>query len=153
MGWDGRGCFRMGWDGVGMTWDGMGREGMGCHGMGWEGKGRHLVGAAVGGGGADVRHEGAAGDVLIVAHDVHGVRPRLRGPIANVARTVAAVVAFDLGLRRTLNGEPCGETPSSAGRSMWGCRQPMWGCDPMAAPHVGLGPHGCDPMVALSGGL
>ena len=57
------------------------------------------------GGGEDVGHEGAVLDVLVVADDVHGVVAGLRGPVAHVAGAVAAVVAFDLGLGRPLDGE------------------------------------------------
>ena len=55
--------------------------------------------------GEDLRHVGAARDVLVVAEDVHGVLPGHGGHVVHVRRAVAVVVAVDLGLGRTLDGE------------------------------------------------
>lgn len=46
----------------------------------------------------DVGHEGAVFNVSAVAGNVDGVFPRLRGPVADVARAVVLVLALDLGL-------------------------------------------------------
>lgn len=76
----------------------------------------YLFGEAIGGGGKDVRNEGAVFDVLIVTDDMHGVLAWLRGPVPHVARPVPLVVALDLGLRRALDGEACrGRGVSSCG--------------------------------------
>lgn len=46
----------------------------------------------------DVGHERAVFNVSVVAGNVDGVFPRLRGPVAHVARAVVLVLALDLGL-------------------------------------------------------
>lgn len=68
----------------------------------------HLLGEGVSGRGADVGHEGAAADVLVVAEDVDGVGARLLRPVPHVAGAVSPVVALDLGLRGALHRETWG---------------------------------------------
>lgn len=53
----------------------------------------------------DVGHEGAVLDVLFITGHVDGVLPRLRWPVADIARAVVLVLALDLGLGRPLDGE------------------------------------------------
>ena len=68
--------------------------------------GGHLGGVAGLVVGGDVSHEGAVLDVLVVTGDVHRVLSGLRGPVQHVTGAVVLVVALDLGLRRTFDGEP-----------------------------------------------
>ena len=58
----------------------------------------------------DVCHVRRFGDVLVVAENVNGVFARGYRIVANVGGTVAIVIAFDLGLRRTFNTESCAAT-------------------------------------------
>lgn len=67
--------------------------------------GPHLVWEAVRWGWLDVGNEGRVSDVLVITDDMHSVLPRLRGPVPHVTGAIALVIAFDFGLRGSLNGE------------------------------------------------
>lgn len=60
--------------------------------------GPHLVREAIGWGWLDVGNEGRVSDVFIIADDMHGILPRLRGPVPHVAGAISLVVTLDLGL-------------------------------------------------------
>lgn len=55
--------------------------------------------------GNDLSHEGGVLDVFLVAEHVHGVLSRLCGPVANITRAIALIVALNLGLGWTLHRE------------------------------------------------
>lgn len=53
----------------------------------------------------NLSHEGGVLDVLAVAQYMNGILPRLRGPVAHVAGSIALIVTFNLGLRWTFHRE------------------------------------------------
>lgn len=57
----------------------------------------------------DVGHKGAVLDIFIITNDMDRVVARLGGPVENIARSITFVVAFDLSLRRALDGKTCTE--------------------------------------------